>query len=116
MPRLIEWNSLEIRVNGDRLNEMAAKFRVDPIERMALRFSNGLLRVEGSVRKFISIPFTVDITQILAGGMTVRVPVSSAATFGGIPIPRFLFSLVQGRLPKELMRFEEPATFVVSLD
>jgi hypothetical protein len=114
--RLVEWDSLEIRVNGDRLNEMAAKFRVDPIERMTLRFSNGLLRVEGTVRKFISIPFTIEIKQIVAAGMTVRVPVSGAATFRGIPIPRFLFSLVQGRLPKDLMRFEEPATFVLSLD
>jgi len=68
------------------------------------------------VRKFISVPFTVDITRIDAAGTTVRVPVSSAAAFGGIPIPRFLFSLVQGKLPRDLVRYEEPATFVISLD
>jgi hypothetical protein len=115
MPRLIEWDSLEIRVNGDRVNEVAQTFRVDPIERMALRFSNGLLRVEGSVRKFISVPFTIDIAELIPSGTTVRVPVKSASAFGGLPIPRFLFSLVQGKLPKDLLTFEEPATFVLSL-
>jgi len=116
MSRLVEWDSLEVRVNGERVNEVAASFRIDPIERMTLRFFNGLLRVEGSVKKFISVPFTVDITRIDAAGTTVRVPVSSAAAFGGIPIPRFLFSLVQGKLPRDLVRYEEPATFVISLD
>ena len=116
MSRLVEWDSLEVRVNGERVNEVAASFRIDPIERMTLRFFNGLLRVEGSVKKFISVPFTVEITRIDAAGTTVRVPVSSAAAFGGIPIPRFLFSLVQGKLPRDLVRYEEPATFVISLD
>jgi hypothetical protein len=114
--RLIEWDSFEVRVKGDKLNDVAAQFRVDPIERMALHFSNGLLRVEGTVRKFISVPFTIEIRQILAAGTTVRIPVASAATFGGIPIPRFLFSLVKDRLPRDLIGFEEPATFVISLD
>jgi hypothetical protein len=113
---LIEWDSIEVRVRGERLNDLVAGFRVDPVERMTLRFSNGLLRVEGSVRKFISIPFTVDITRIEASGTTVRVPVASGSAFGGIPIPRFLFSLVQGQLPRDLVRYEEPATFIVSLD
>ena len=73
MPKLIEWDSLQIRVNGDKVNEIAARFRVDPIERMTLRFFNGLLRVEGSLRKFISVPFSVDIAEILADGTTIRV-------------------------------------------
>ena len=114
--RLIEWDTIAIRVNGDRINEIAAPFRVDPIERMSIRFSNGLLRVEGSIRKFISVPFTVDVTELIADGTTIRVPVKSASAFGGIPIPRFLFSLAKSRLPKDVVTFEEPATFVISLD
>jgi len=114
--QLIEWDTLQIRVNGDRVNEIAARFRVDPIERMTLRFSNGLLRVEGSVKKFISVPFMVDITELIADGTTVRVPVRSASAFGGIPIPRFLFTLAKSRLPRDVVTFEEPATFVISLD
>ena len=116
MPKLIEWDSLQIRVNGDKVNEIAARFRVDPIERMTLRFFNGLLRIEGSLKKFISVPFTVDIAEILADGTTIRVPVKSASAFGAIPIPRFLFTLAKSRLPREMITFEEPATFVIALD
>lgn len=116
MPRLVEWDQLQLRVNSDRINEVVKSFRVDPIERMTLRFSNGLLRVEGTIKKIIRVPFTVDVAEILAGGTTVRVPVKSASAFGGIPIPKFLFSLVKGQLPKDLVTFEEPATFVISLD
>ena len=116
MPRLVEWDSIEIRVNGERLNEVVAGFGVDPIERMSIRFMNGSMRVEGSIKKFISVPFTVEIAELIASGTTVRVPVKSASAFGGLPIPRFLFSLAQGKLPRDLVTFEEPATFVISLD
>lgn len=113
---LVEWDTLEIRVNGEKLNAFAQRFAVPPIERLALRFADGSLRIEGAVKKFVSVPFTLDIAEIQASGTTVRVPVKSAAAFGGLPIPRFLFSLVQGKLPRDLIRFEEPATFVISLD
>jgi hypothetical protein len=114
--RFIEWDTIDLRVSGQKLNELVGAIRVDPIERMELHFSNGLLRVEGSVRKFISVPFTIDVCEITAAGTTVRVAVRGAAAFGAIPIPRFLFALFKDRLPRDLVRLEEPATFVVSLD
>ena len=116
MPRFIEWDTLEVRVNGDKLGALAAAMRVDPVERIELQFFNGLLRVSGSIRKFISVPFSVDITAIEAWGRTVRVPLRSASAFGAIPIPQFLFGLVRHRLPAELVRYEDPATLVFSLD
>ncbi len=114
MKHLIEWDTFDLRVDGERLAAMVPL--VPPVERMSLRFANGLLRVEGSIRKFLSVPFSVDIREILASGRTVRVPLRSASAFGGIPIPQFLFRLVKDRLPKELVRYEEPATLVVSLE
>lgn len=116
MTRLLQWDTFDLRVDGAKLNAMLGTFRVDPIERMEVRFMNGLMRVEGSIRKFISVPFSVDITELLASGTEVRVPVRSAAAFGGIPIPRFLFSFFKEQLPRDMIRFEEPATFVVSLE
>lgn len=89
---------------------------VPPIERINLHFSEGLLRVDGSLRKFISVPFSVEIRSIFADGRTVRVPLSSASAFGGIPIPQFLFGILKNRLPADLVRLEPPATLVVSLD
>lgn len=35
---------------------------------------------------------------------------------GPIPIPALLIGLVRDRFPKELVRYEEPATLVISLD
>lgn len=116
MPRFVEWDSLDVRVSGEKLNELMRTMRVDPIERMELYFSNGLLRIEGSVRKFVSVPFVVEIAELIPSGTTIHVLVRSATAFGGIPIPRFLFTLAKNQLPREFLRYEEPATFVVSLD
>jgi len=116
MQRFITWDQLEVRVDGEKINAMAAGFRVDPIERMQLQFFNGLLRVSGTIRKFIGVPFTVDIKEIRASGRTVRVPIASASAFGALPIPQFLFGLAKNKLPADLVHYEEPATFVVSLE
>lgn len=108
---------MEVRVSGERLAAMArAITATEPmIERLDLRFLNGLLRVEGSVRKFVSIPFTVEITRMEASGTTVRVPLGRISA-GPIPIPTLLVGLVRDRFPRDLVGYEEPATLVISLD
>ncbi len=117
MPHFVEWDSIEVRVDGDKLNGMVRSMigRTDPIETIALRFSNGLLRVEGTIRKFIAVPFTVDITELHASGTTVRVPLRNAFA-AGFPIPMILFGLIRNRLPKNFVTYEEPATLVMSMD
>jgi len=115
MQRLISWEHLEIRIDGAKANALAASIHIAPIERMELKFSNGLLHVSGSFKKIVSVSFTVDIREIKAGGKTVRVLVASATALGGVPIPKFLFGLVKSQLPADVVTFEEPATFVVSL-
>jgi hypothetical protein len=116
MQRFITWDTIEARVDGAKVNALATSFCVDPIERMELQFSNGLLRVSGSIHKFISVPFTVDIREIQPVGHTVRVPIASASAFGALPIPQFLFGIIRNRLPADLVRYEEPATLIISLD
>jgi hypothetical protein len=114
--RFIEWDSLEVRVDGGKIAAMAREMIAkDPmIERLDLRFTNGLLRVEGSVRKIISIPFTVDITSIVTNGTTVRVPLGRI-TAGPVPVPALLIGLVRSKFPSDV-GFEDPATLVLSLD
>lgn len=117
MRHLVEWDSIELRVDGARIEAMALEMigRDPMIERMALRFANGLLRVEGSIRKFISIPFRVDVTRMEAQGRTVRIPLA-AISAGPIPVPLFLTALLRGRLPLGIAELEEPATLVLSLE
>ena len=87
-----------------------------PIEKLDLTFNNGVLRISGIVRKFLAVPFSAEVREIDADGLTVRVQLLAASAFGGIPIPQFLFSLLKRDLPAALIRYEEPATFVVSLE
>ena len=116
MKRFIEWDSLDVRVNGEKIAAMAREMVAhDPaIERLELRFANGLLRVEGSVRKFISVPFTVDITRFEAKGTTVRIPLARM-TAGPLPLPTLLVGLLRQRFPSDV-RYEDPASLVLSLD
>ncbi|MGZ4778805.1 MAG: hypothetical protein ACXV5L_06390 [Thermoanaerobaculia bacterium] len=116
MPQFIEWDSLDLRVSGEKLNELARSMVVDPIQRLELHFLNGMLRIDGTAKVFMSVPFTVYVSEMTPSGTSVRVTLRAASAFGAIPIPRFLFRLVKDRLPKDLVRFEEPATFVFSLD
>jgi len=116
MRRFVEWDQMELRVDGGKLNAFAQQFRVDPIERLELIFENGLMRVTGSIRKFITVPFEVQIREIQAGPSKVRVPLSGASAFGAIPIPKFLFTIMSTQLPAQFVGYEEPATLVFSLD
>lgn len=116
MPRFIEWDTLELRVSGEKLNEMARSMVVEPIQRLELKFLNGLLRIDGAAKMFMTVPFTVYVSQMQPIGTSVRVPLQAASAFGAIPIPQFLFRFAKDRLPKDLIRFEEPATFVFALD
>jgi len=113
----IEWDSIEVRVDGAKIAAMAREMVAkDPmIERLDLKFMNGLLRVEGAVRKLILIPFAVEISQLIASGTTVRVPLGKISA-GPIPVPSLLVGLVRDKFPKELVRYEDPATLVMSLD
>ena len=112
--RFVEWDELKVRVDGAKLSAMVPA--PPPVERLRLIFTDGLLHVEGAIRKVITVPFSVEVREIIATGKTIRVPLRSATAFGGIPIPQFLFGLVKNRLPRDLVALEPPATLVVSLD
>jgi hypothetical protein len=116
MKHFIEWDSIDVRVDGAKIAAMAREMIArDPmIERLDLRFANGLLRVEGSVRKFISVPFTVEIQRFEAKGTTVRIPLARI-TAGPLPVPTLLVGLLRQRFPADV-RYEEPATLVLSLE
>jgi hypothetical protein len=116
MRRFIEWDSIDVRVDGGKIAAMAREMVArDPmIERLDLKFTNGLLRIEGAVRKFISIPFTVDVHRFEANGTTIRIPLGRI-TAGPVPIPTLLVGLIRQKFPADV-RYEEPATLVMSLD
>lgn len=116
MRRFIEWDSLNVRVDGEKIAAMARQMvAAEPmIERLDLRFSNGLLRIDGIVRKFIAIPFSVEINRFEPQGTTIRIPLSRISA-GPIPIPTLLVGLVRRQFPTDIS-YEEPSTIVLALD
>jgi hypothetical protein len=116
MKHFIEWDTIDVRVDGEKIAAMAREMVArDPmIQKLDLMFANGLLRVEGSVRKFISIPFTVEINRFEAKGKTVRIPLAKI-TAGPLPVPTLLVGLLRQRFPSDV-KYEDPATLVLSLD
>ena len=117
MNRLVQWDSFDLRVDGGKLNALVQAMvgRTPPLEHISIEFRNGLMRVTGAIRKFVSVPFTVDVTEIQAQGTTIRIPLRSASA-AGFPLPMILFGLLRSQLPKDLVAYEEPATLVMSLD
>lgn len=117
MKHFIEWDSLDVRVNGERIAAMTKEIVAkDPmLEKMELKFSNGLLRVDGVIKKVISVPFTVEIREMIPDKTTVKVPLAKISA-GPLPIPKLLLGLIKDKFAKDFMTFEEPATFVLSLD
>jgi hypothetical protein len=114
--RFIEWDSLDVRVDGEKIAAMARRMvAAEPmIERIDLRFTPGLLRIDGVVRKFLAIPFSVEITRFETQGTTVRIPLSRISA-GPIPVPTLLVGLVRRQFPAEIS-YEEPSTIVLALD
>jgi hypothetical protein len=117
MDRFVQWDSLELRVSGEKLNGLVKSMIAGkpPIEKIELDFRNGLMRVTGTVRKFIAVPFRVDVTEMRAAGTTVRVPLRGVSA-AGIPLPTILVTLLKSQFPRDLIELEPPATMVMSLD
>ena len=117
MRRFIEWDSIEVRVSGEKLSALVEEAVArEPIgDKLTLTFANGLLRVDGAVKKIFTVPFTVEIREILATGTTIRVPLARVSA-GPIKVPSVLIGMIRDKLPKDLVRYEDPATLVVSLD
>src|SRR5688500_5174541 len=107
MTRLVEWDSFDLRVDGEKLNAIVQAMigRTPPVEEIATEIRSGWLRMTGAIREFTSVPFTLDMTEIQARGTTVRVPLRSASA-AGFPVPMILFSPLRSQLPKDLVTYE----------
>ncbi|MCA1732042.1 MAG: hypothetical protein LC732_00385 [Acidobacteria bacterium] len=97
--RLVSWNRLDLQVRGDRILRMARSelaARRLPVEVRDLRFRDGVIEMEGILKKGFSVPFSVVVREILASEGGVVVPFADVSVLGFLPVPRFLFSLAEG--------------------
>ena len=118
-PRLVQWNQLDFRISAERVVPMIGEEIVRsgaPISELHFEFHDGLLRIEGKVRKAISIPFTVEIEHVEPNGHSIAIPLRKAAAFG-IPLPGLLLSVAQSFLKSNEVAYDSNArAFIVRLD
>lgn len=106
--RLVNWETLELTVDGAKLERIAqARIKASgvPIEKLRLTFTDSLLRVNGSYRKMIAIPFEVRIERIETSGKELVVPIGSISA-GGLPVPRLLSSLIEAAVADGAIRYD----------
>jgi hypothetical protein len=118
-PRLIQWNQLDFRISAERVVPMIGDAVVEsgaPITELHFEFHDGLLRIEGKVRKAISIPFTVEIEHVEPKGKSIAIPLRKAAAFG-IPLPGLLLSIAQSFMKSSEVSYDSSTrAFIVRLD
>ena len=96
--RLVEWDHLELRIRGPKLERMIAdliRMRKVPVSDFHLEFRAGKILVYVNVQKGISIPVTFSVSRIAVAGNKVKLPLHDVATFGILPIPKILFRLIR---------------------
>ena len=111
-PRLIEWDSLAMRVRGDRLAQLAGeaiRAKKAPITALSFEFLPGEMKIEGKATKGISIPFRVSIRRILPAGQRVEVHLDNVSAFG-LPVPTILKRLAEPFVKDEVVQFDADAS------
>jgi hypothetical protein len=120
LDRLVEWDGMDLRVRGaavlQTLFDLILKKQL-PISDLRLEFLEGELQISARIRKGIPIPVKLTVRRIHVEGMTVYVPLENVATFGIVPIPKFLFQMIGDRgLPEGVRLDPETLTLTVSLE
>ncbi|HEY5611896.1 MAG TPA: hypothetical protein VIL97_11875, partial [Thermoanaerobaculia bacterium] len=94
---LVEWDRLHVRIRGEKLAAMVGDVIREtkiPIVSLTLEFLPGVLRIEGRVRKTLSIPFRLAVPQIRVVDGKALVQIEEVSSFLGIPLPRFLLGMI----------------------
>jgi hypothetical protein len=90
---LVEWDTLDVRIRGDKLEALARHFIAEkriPVERLELRFLEGSAVVQGSFRKgILSVPFRAVVGRVDVDGKTIVVTLREIAVLG-LAVPAIL--------------------------
>ena len=105
MERLVSWQNIDVRIDGDRLSSEAvrqARAARAPVSELRIACHPGEIRIHGKVHKFIAVPFEVSVRQIEPlPNHRIRIHLDRASAFG-IPLPTLLVSLVEASMPSLL--------------
>lgn len=117
MPRLIEWEHLELTLRGERIAAIvgeAIAAKQAPITSLVLEFRDGELLIEGKAKKGLTIPFEAKVRSIRPDGDWLRIRIDEASAFG-LPVPAFLQKFIESGVRDGSVRFD-PATNELMVD
>ncbi|MCM2317135.1 MAG: hypothetical protein NDJ92_18470 [Thermoanaerobaculia bacterium] len=117
MPRLIEWERLELTLRGEKIAAMigeAIDAKKAPITSLFLEFRDGELAIEGKAKKGLTIPFEAKVRSIRPDGGWLRVKIEEASAFG-LPVPAFLQKFIEGGVKDGSVRYD-PETSELMID
>ncbi|HXI13198.1 MAG TPA: hypothetical protein VNM92_11245 [Thermoanaerobaculia bacterium] len=108
MNPLVEWDSLELRLLGTRISEIAAdvvRQKNLPVRDLQLRFLDGRIEIRAKAVVSIAIPFSVNVRAAGAEGRVVRMRLDLPSAYGFIPVPKAFFKLIEKLLSVPGFRF-----------
>lgn len=118
MPRLIEWERLELTLRGEKIAAMigeAIEAKKAPITSLFLEFRDGELAIEGKAKKGLTIPFEAKVRSIRPDGGSLRVRIDEASAFG-LPVPAFLQKFIESGVKDGSVRYDpETSELVIDL-
>ncbi|MGK2856969.1 MAG: hypothetical protein ACSLFQ_07170 [Thermoanaerobaculia bacterium] len=115
MPRLIEWERLELTLRGERIAAMigeAIESNKAPITSLFMEFRDGELAIEGKAKKGLTIPFEAKVRSIRPDGGLLRVRIDEASAFG-LPIPAFLQKFVESGVKDGSVKYDSESNELV---
>ncbi len=117
MPRLIEWDTLEFRLSGERIAAIVGELierKKLPVPSLFLEFKEGELFVEGTFKKGFSIPFQGTIRSIRPDRAWLHIKLDEVSAFG-LPVPAFLQKFIEGQVRDGSVKYED-ATKELAID
>src|SRR5262245_31719239 len=119
LDRLVEWDGIHLRVRGAAVLQIAFDFirkKQLPISDFRLEFLAGELQISARIRKGIPIPVKLTGRRIDVEGAALFVRLENVATFGIVPISKFLFHMISEHLPEHVRLDPETLTLTLSLE
>lgn len=105
--RLVVWDSFTFLIRGEKLSPIvSAEAQRKGVENVAVHFGDGFMSIQGLVRKFIGIPFSIILSDPVTSGVSVSLRLESAAAFGFIPLPKLLLYIAEGYMEKEVVELD----------
>ncbi len=118
---LVTWEGFTVRVDGERVNEMARAQAKGAVDELRISFRPGQIQISGRKKvAFVAVPFSAGVSGIFVEGKTVVVPVSNIVHIptpflSGLLLP-VIRNLISGRVPGDAVTLRPPLTIVIRLD